>query len=148
MSAVAAGASNFPTTDFFGNPRPDPANPNQIDIGAVEFQGNGSAIQPLLTSITPNSGLRGTSVNVTLTGTGLTGVSAVNPPGSPTITVSNVVVVNDTAVRATLTLASGTPLGAHNINVSTPSFTSNNVTFFVLGSTLTAIRRSGFPVAS
>ena len=139
VSAVAAGASNFPTTDFFGNPRPDPANPNQIDIGAVEFQGNGSAIQPLLTSITPNSGLRGTSVNVTLTGTGLTGVSAVNPPGSPTITVSNVVVVNDTAVRATLTLASGTPLGAHNINVSTPSFTSNNVTFFVLGSTLTAI---------
>jgi hypothetical protein len=30
-----------PKTDFFGNPRPDPANPNAFDVGAVEFQGGG-----------------------------------------------------------------------------------------------------------
>ncbi len=27
-----------PGTDFFGNPRPDPASPSKFDIGAVEFQ--------------------------------------------------------------------------------------------------------------
>ena len=30
-----------PSTDFFGNPRPDPANPARFDIGAVEFNGTG-----------------------------------------------------------------------------------------------------------
>ena len=33
-----------PATDFFGNPRPDPAVPNRIDIGAVEFQGVGTGV--------------------------------------------------------------------------------------------------------
>ncbi len=28
-----------PSTDFFGNPRPDPAVPTRFDIGAVEYQG-------------------------------------------------------------------------------------------------------------
>jgi hypothetical protein len=134
-------AVGFPTTDFFGHPRPDPTNPTAFDVGAVEYQGNGAAIQPVLISITPNSGLRGSSVNVTLTGTGLTEVVAVNAPGSPNITVSNVVVVNDSMVTATLTLAPLTllALGGHPINVSTPNFTSNNVTFTVLGPTVTAI---------
>ena len=132
-------AVGFPTTDFFGNPRPDPSNPNAFDVGAVEFQGNGAPIQPVLTSIAPSSGTRGSSVNVTLTGTGLSAVNAVNAPGSPNITASNVVVVSDTTVTATLNLATGTSLGGHNINVSTPALTSNNVTFTVLGPTLTNI---------
>jgi hypothetical protein len=32
-------AAGFPTTDFFGHPRPDPANPTHFDVGAVEYQG-------------------------------------------------------------------------------------------------------------
>ena len=32
-----------PSLDFFGNPRPDPANPNTVDIGAVEFAATGGA---------------------------------------------------------------------------------------------------------
>jgi hypothetical protein len=31
-------AQTHPSTDFFGNPRPDPGNPNTFDVGAVEFQ--------------------------------------------------------------------------------------------------------------
>jgi hypothetical protein len=31
-----------PTTDYFGNPRPDPAVPGRFDVGAVEFQGRGT----------------------------------------------------------------------------------------------------------
>ena len=52
---TAAGAA-APVTDFFGNPRPDPAVANKFDIGAVEYQGNNPA--PVLTSIAPNSGRR------------------------------------------------------------------------------------------
>jgi hypothetical protein len=33
-----------PSTDFFGNRRPDPANPNHIDVGAVEFQGGATTV--------------------------------------------------------------------------------------------------------
>ena len=70
-------AQPHPSTDFFGNPRPSPANPTAFDVGAVEFQGPNVG-QPTLTSIDPNTGGRNTSVPVTLTGTNLTGVTAVN----------------------------------------------------------------------
>ena len=53
-----------------GNPRPDPSNLDAFDIGAVEYQHLRVVIHPVLTSIAPNSGVRGTAVNVTLTGTG------------------------------------------------------------------------------
>jgi hypothetical protein len=42
IDAIPRGSSGFssaPSTDFFGNPRPDPANRNAIDVGAVEYQG-------------------------------------------------------------------------------------------------------------
>jgi hypothetical protein len=32
-----------PRTDFFGNPRPDPAVPGRFDVGAVELQGSGTS---------------------------------------------------------------------------------------------------------
>jgi hypothetical protein len=35
-------AQTHPSTDFFGNPRPDPANLTKFDVGAVEFQGAGT----------------------------------------------------------------------------------------------------------
>jgi hypothetical protein len=127
------------STDFFGNPRPDPANPNHFDVGAVEFQG-GSGVATL-TSITPNTGAQGTVVNVTLTGTGLTLASAVNVSGTG-ITVSNVLAVNATTVTATFTIASTATLGARNVTVTTPAGTSNAVTFTVIAPpapTLTSI---------
>jgi hypothetical protein len=39
---IPTSASTYsvtPSTDFFGNPRPDPAVPNRFDVGAVESQG-------------------------------------------------------------------------------------------------------------
>jgi hypothetical protein len=42
IDAVPRGSSGFsmaPSTDFFGNPRPDLANRNAVDVGAVEYQG-------------------------------------------------------------------------------------------------------------
>ncbi len=117
------------STDFFGNPRPDPANPSHFDVGAVEFQ-NGSGVATL-TSISPNSGAQGTVANVTITGTGLTLASAVNVSGGG-ITVSAVTAVNATTVTATFTIAPNATLGARNVTVTTPAGTSNAVTFTVV----------------
>jgi hypothetical protein len=117
------------STDFYGNPRPDAANPSHFDVGAVEFQ-NGSGVGTL-TSISPSSGQQGTVVNVTLTGTNLTLASAVNVSGTG-IAVSNVVAVNATTVTATFTIAPNATLSARNVTVTTPAGTSNAVTFTVV----------------
>jgi hypothetical protein len=133
-----------PTTDFFGNPRPDAAG-SSMDIGAIEVPNSAEQLPPTLTSIAPNSGLRGTSVNVTLTGTNLLSTTSVNAPGSPNMTFTNVVAVNATTVTATLNMAPATMLGQHIVTVTTLAGTSNTtpppplVTFTVLGPTLTRI---------
>jgi hypothetical protein len=125
--------------DFFGNPRPDPANPNHFDVGAVEFQG-GSGVGTL-TSIAPAQGAQGTVVNVTITGTGLTLASAVNVSGGG-ITVSNFAAVSATTVTATFTITPTATLGARNVTVTTPAGVTNAVTFTVVAPpapTLTSI---------
>ncbi|HET6208477.1 MAG TPA: IPT/TIG domain-containing protein, partial [Terracidiphilus sp.] len=125
-------APSVPNTDFFGNPRP--ASPlTNTDVGAVEFRGGGGAT-PTLTSISPATGFRSTSFTVTLTGTNLTGATAVNVSGLLNgITVSNVVVVNATTVTATFTIGALAPLNtARNVTVVTPNGTTNAMTFTVV----------------
>jgi parallel beta-helix repeat protein len=41
VPATGTTAQPHPATDFFGNPRPDPANTTRFDVGAIEFQGAG-----------------------------------------------------------------------------------------------------------
>ena len=49
-----ANGQPYPTTDFFGNPRPDASNPgNRFDVGAIEHQGTSTAGAVL--SVTPTS---------------------------------------------------------------------------------------------
>ncbi len=48
---VPAGFT-LPATDFFGNIRPDPANPNHVDVGAMEF---GSVPAVAAATLTPAS---------------------------------------------------------------------------------------------
>ncbi len=134
IPVAAVGAGSYPTTDFFGNPRPDPTNTTAFDVGAVEFQGTASLITPVLISMTPTSGLRGTTVHVTLTGTGLTEVMSVAVGGSATAI--NVVVVNDTTVTADIVIPSSITLGNKTVTVSTPTLTSNGLSFRVIGATL------------
>ena len=105
-----------PHTDFLGNPRPDPSNPTRFDVGAFEFQGAVAA--PTLTSISTTSGLRGTSVNVTLTGTNLSGTQSVNVSGAG-VTVSNLADVNQTTVTATFTISNTAALTARNVTITT-----------------------------
>ena len=82
---------------------------------------------PVLTAISPTSATASATVNVTLTGSGLTGATAVTASGG--ISVSNIVVVSDTSVTATFTLPSTAT--ASSVTVATPTGTSNAVTFTV-----------------
>jgi hypothetical protein len=128
----------YPTlaTDFFGNKRPDAPN-TKFDIGAVEFQG--TIPVPTLISLNPNTGLRNSTVVVTLTGTNLAGASAVNFSGTGV----SAVVTGSTAgtVTATFTITAGAALGARNVSVTTAGGTSNIVTgaFTVVLPTLTSL---------
>ena len=131
----SAGGKVAPSTDFFGNVRPDPSNPG-IDIGAVEFQG--AVVPPTITSVAPNSGYRGTSVPVTITGTNLASTQTVTFNGTGlTATVNS---VSATSVTATVAVAPNAGLGIHYMVVYTGSgaIAFSNA-FTVLGPSLSSI---------
>jgi hypothetical protein len=97
---------------------------------ALTFTVTAKAPVPTLTSIAPNSGTRGTAVPVTLTGTGLSGATAVTVSGG-NVTVNNITVVNDSTVSATFTITTGANLSGRNVTITTLGGTSNAVTFTV-----------------
>jgi len=65
-----------------------------------------------------------------LTGTNLTGATAVNGLGTG-VTVNTIVVVSSTQITANFVIANTATLGARNVSVTTPGGTSNTVTFTV-----------------
>jgi len=85
---------------------------------------------PQITSLSPTSGSAGTSVSLTISGSNLSGVTAVQFSPSTGITVSN---VNATAtqVTATVTIAASTPGGQVNVAVSSSAVVSNTLTFTI-----------------
>jgi len=124
-----------PTTDYFGNPRPDATG--AFDPGAIEsVVDQTAAAAPTLTLISPNSGLRGTAVHVTLEGTNLIGAT-INPIEN--VTISGVTVLSSTQVAATFTISGTAALGPRTVTVTTSTGTSNGVTFTVVARTLTSI---------
>src|SRR5262249_9885327 len=93
---------------------------------------------PSITSVSPSSGVAGTSVPVVITGTGFQGGSlAISGTG---VAVTGGQVTSSTQVNATLAIASTAAAGARSLTVTTPGGTSNAATFTV---TLSA---SGLPV--
>src|SRR5579864_1868619 len=77
---------------------------------------------PALTSISPNSGMQGQSVPVTLTGTNLITGATIGVSGAG-ITVSNTTVAG-TQITATFTIAANAATGAQNVTVTTSGGTS------------------------
>ncbi|MGE5199967.1 MAG: hypothetical protein ACM3H9_10030, partial [Rhodospirillaceae bacterium] len=127
VGALSAGLNNgssaasVPGHDVDNQSRPQGAG---VDRGADEVVA--AAATPTLISIAPTSGTRPAPggapnvVAVTLTGTNLTGATAVTVSGNG-ITVSNIQVVNATTVTATFTIARNpNPTGTHNVTVTTP----------------------------
>jgi sugar lactone lactonase YvrE len=101
-----------------------------------------TAAAPTLTTISPNSGVQGTAVPVTLTGTNFTSGATVSISNAG-VAVSNVVVVNATQITATFTIAGAAPLGAANVTVTASAGTSNAVTFTVTAPPVVALSLSG-----
>ena len=101
--------------------------------GPVTLIGTGIVPPPVLNAApSPATGVRNSAITVTLTGQYLTGATQVNVSGAG-VAVSNVVVVNDTTVTATFTIANNAVQGAaHNVTVVTPTGTSNAETFTVV----------------
>jgi hypothetical protein len=91
-----------------------------------------------LTSVSPVSGVQGTNVPVTLTGTNFAANSTVNVSGSG-ITVSNVQVVSTTQITATFAIATNATTGADTVTVTSAGVATNGVTFTVTAPTLTSI---------
>jgi hypothetical protein len=135
--AIGRGEGPHAPTDFYGNARPA----SDFDIGAIQIGTGAEPASPALSSISPNTGERGTSVNVTLTGTNLAGVGAVRVSGAG-VTVSNVVVVSSTSITATFTIAATAGETARNVTVSSGNNVSNSVTFTVTGPALSTISPS------
>jgi hypothetical protein len=106
---------------------------------------------PTLTSIAPNSGVRGTVVPVILTGANLTAASAVTVSaggggggggggGAGAVTCTIVATATTaTTVNANCTIPANATLSARTVSVTTPGGTSNTVTFTVQGATLSTI---------
>ena len=94
---------------------------------------------PTLTSIAPNTGVRGTSVPVTLTGTNFTTTGTTISVSGSGVTISGLSVVSSTSITATIILSNTATLGNLNVHVNTPGGTTGNVPFNVQGPTLTSI---------
>jgi Bacterial Ig domain len=99
---------------------------------------------PTLASIGPATGVRGTSVSVTLSGANFSTLdtgSTVNVSGTG-VTVSDVSVQNSTTMTATLTIAATAAATTRTVSVTTAGFTTGTVNFVITSPpppTLTAI---------
>jgi hypothetical protein len=126
-----------PTTDFFGNPRPDPSATRRIDIGAIEYQG--AVVGPVLSSINPATGERGKAVAVTLTGSNMTAATTVAVSGTG-VTVSGVSVnAAGTTLTAIFTISETAAMSPRSVTVTDEGQTSADVTFTVTGATLSSM---------
>ena len=88
---------------------------------------------PTLTSISPASGIQGTTLPVTLTGKNFVGAPTISV-GNPGITISNPTVVSATQMTATFTIAASAAVGGANITVTNGGGTSAPIVFTVISS--------------
>ncbi len=74
---------------------------------------------PTITSVSPSSGVQGNAYNVTITGTNLTGTTAIAHSAAG-VTTGALVVVNSTTVTTTFTIAFGATVGVDSLMATTP----------------------------
>ena len=97
---------------------------------AVTFTVSQTQGPPTIQSISPAQGSPGSSFTLTISGSNLTGTTALNFSPSTGITVSNIQ-SSATQVTASISITSGATTGARQVSVTTPGGTSNAVTFTV-----------------
>lgn len=114
------GGTHTITGNYGGGSDPNPST------GLIWLASSGNVAlslttpSPTVTSITPNTGLRGETVAVTVTGTGfVSGSSTLNLGAN--IAISDLVIVSPTQITATLTIDVAATTGARNVSVSNPA---------------------------
>lgn len=85
---------------------------------------------PPITAINPMQGIRGTTVNATLSGSGLSAISSISIDGTG-VTLNDLAIGNDSSHNIELVISAGATLGARTITVTTPGGT-DTVFFTVL----------------
>src|SRR5262245_61448000 len=100
-----------------------------IKFAILVFTIAGALQVPAVTTITPASASRGSSVNVTLAGTDFEAGMTVN--AGEGVTVTNVVVSSTIAATADFTIADSASPGQRNLTVTTGGGTSAAKTFTV-----------------
>jgi len=98
------------------NPSPGGGNSNTVNITIT--QANNPT--PTFSTLSPNSGTQGTTVNVTITGTGFTNQTTIVIPGTG-MTVTNQVLVSSTQITASFVIANTATTGSRNIVISNPT---------------------------
>ncbi len=113
------------------------AAPGSYSVGVVTSSGSSgampfivSAAPPILTSLSPASGVAGTSIGVTLAGSNFATGASINISGAG-VTASNVVVVNGSQITATLMIAANALSGSYPVAVTTTGGSSGMVPFTV-----------------
>ncbi len=122
-SGATAGARGLTVTTSAGT-----SSPASFTVNA------GAPPSPVVSSISPNSGTAGSTVNVTIAGSNFASGATVIAGGTG-VTVSNVTVVSPTQISATLAMAASAPTGGGAVSVSTAGKISNPVTFTVNAAT-------------
>lgn len=90
----------------------------------------GAPDTPTLTAVSPSSGVQGSTVAVTLTGTNFVDGATVAVSGEG-VTVSDVVIASATSITATLTIDAGAAAGARNVTVTTAGGTTGAQSFTI-----------------
>ncbi len=86
---------------------------------------------PTLTGVSPNQGIQGTTVVVTLTGTNFVVGATTVTVGGAGVTVANVVVASGTSLTASFVLDPAAAVGARTVTVTTGGGTSGAQTFTI-----------------
>jgi len=120
ISPAFNGAADGPDLDQRSFTRP---MLDGFDIGAYELQ---RLVPPSITSINPNTGTQGQTLDVTITGTNFTGATSVRfgALGSY-VSVNGFTVDSDTRITASITIMSFASPGARNVSVTTPAGTGS-----------------------
>jgi YD repeat-containing protein len=118
VEVLPQSAGALATAQLSVGPPPPPAAANPLAAALVSV-----SPVPVVTAVTPGSGARGTTVNVTLTGAGLTGATALtvlrNGAADSSVTVSNLTSTPDgTNLTATLTIDGSAPVGGRVLRVT------------------------------
>lgn len=120
----ADGTYYFRVSDYYGN------YGSQYTYRLHAMVPTSTTSPPQINTINPASGTQGTTFSITISGTNLSGTSAINFSPSTGITVSNLQ-SSASQVTAQLTIASGATVGSRQVSLTTPGGTSGTLTFTV-----------------